>query len=436
MSQDNENTKNDHDDLKKSNVAEGLKNKLHSAQDDIKRKVDELKGSDIAEGLKSKLQNTHDEIKRKVDDLKGSDVTEGLKEKLHSAQDDLKRKVGDLKGSDLNSSAFFSKHKWKIGLAALIIGIMLVGIISIGNSEVSLVKDAPLPIDKSITYGKLFSTYKYCKDGKWTVKKTERGQSYVEFKGKYLSIGTAARLLRDGSLNKSQASTNIVAEHIDSLGLNVSLVAQFMMGVDGKSFSTNYVGLEYKGESSNASNKELEYELRRILKNELIESLPEKLASEIKYTFISNLLKKNKNIMADYATLSHADRSWGNLCFISIDDIFFEDASQKISFKGKIHYTDIGLDRVAGDGKDNGFDYLSNMKSFDLKNHVKQTYNIYSETKFRGDTMSGIWFSAEVKELSDNSRGGNRKELVHYGIKLLELAPLKVNIELSVRTWR
>ena len=48
----------------------------------------------------------------------------------------------------------------------LVFGITTDGFAFFTASEISLVKNEPFPLDRSITYGKLLDTYKYCKDGK------------------------------------------------------------------------------------------------------------------------------------------------------------------------------------------------------------------------------------------------------------------------------
>ena len=55
-------------------------------------------------------------------------------------------------------------------------------------SEISDLKDTPLPSDRSVTIGKLFDTYQYCQDGKWTLHETDRGQKYVVKVQMYLSF--------------------------------------------------------------------------------------------------------------------------------------------------------------------------------------------------------------------------------------------------------
>lgn len=66
--------------------------------------------------------------------------------------------------------------------------------------SISLVKKAPVPIDKSLTYEKLFETYAYCANGSWKSFKTDRGQTIVEWQGEYSPEEIARQVLDHASI--------------------------------------------------------------------------------------------------------------------------------------------------------------------------------------------------------------------------------------------
>ena len=97
----------------------------------------------------------------------------------------------------------------KICMAFIMLSILLLNHPQSGNcfffqeSEVTLVKDMPLPGDKSITFGKMLDSYKYCKDGKWTVNRTDRGQTFVEFRGKYSNASIVELMIKNDFIDYS-----------------------------------------------------------------------------------------------------------------------------------------------------------------------------------------------------------------------------------------
>ena len=100
----------------------------------------------------------------------------------------------------------------------LVFGITPDGYAFFTASEISLVKNEPFPLDRSITYGKLLDTYKYCKDGKWELIENDRGQKIVQFKAQYLPIGIVKSLIKSEFKQDAVSSSKC---NTQSLGIGV-----------------------------------------------------------------------------------------------------------------------------------------------------------------------------------------------------------------------
>ena len=129
-------------------------------------------------------------------------------------------------------------------------------------SEISNVKNSTLSFDRSMTIEKLLDTYQYCQDGEWSLHETDRGQKYVEFRGKFsnysiahvsmfLKLGSHFRDIKNVSTDSElESGLRDFAEYLDDSGFSVDLVVRVMCDVDGDAYQISYLSLEYKGENS------------------------------------------------------------------------------------------------------------------------------------------------------------------------------------------
>ena len=107
----------------------------------------------------------------------------------------------------------------------------------------------PFPNDNSITFGKMLDSYKYCKDGKWTVNKTDRGQTFVEFSGKYSNASLVALIVKKNFTQDSDQAFKRISDALDSYGFKVDLKVQFLINSDSKGFKVAFIGYNYNGDT-------------------------------------------------------------------------------------------------------------------------------------------------------------------------------------------
>lgn len=284
-------------------------------------------------------------------------------------------------------------------------------------SEISLVKNEPFPLDKSITFGKLFDSYQYCKGGKWEVKKTDRGQKLVEFRAQYLPLAVVVSQM-GVKFRNAETSFPKVAEYLDSANFKIYLVAQFTVAADGKTFSPSFLGLEYNGESYGPS---IEVDYRRILKNETLNSLPREAGLEFEYRFHRFILENNKNLIADYVGKNHATEV---LYFVAVNRLSYDDAKRAIVIDGTINITDVIANKLtesdsfdSSTGSQN-LNYLSGIRSINLKNHITRSIPVRFSTGVDISRMDWIGFMAENAD-------------AQFTIAVRKLTPIEVNIRLQ-----
>ena len=269
----------------------------------------------------------------------------------------------------------------------LVFGITTDGFAFFTASEISLVKNEPFPLDRSITYGKLLDTYKYCKDGKWELIENDRGQKIVQFKAQYLPIGIVKSLIKP-EFRRDEMYLPQIADYLESLNFKVYLIAQFAIDANGKSFSVSYLGTGHNGQSYGHS---IELSYRDILKNDLFSVFPPDTYDEFKYRLSRFFIENNKNLLSDYVAI---DSKTKKLYFISIKNIDFDDAERSIDIIGSINVTDVYENTLEpSDNIDPSFvsknlNYLTNIKSINIKNRViKSTpIKLHSDTKIMDGT--------------------------------------------------
>ena len=140
-------------------------------------------------------------------------------------------------------------------MAFIMLSILLLNHPQSGNcfffqeSEVTLVKDMPFPGDKSITFGKMLDSYKYCKDGKWTVNRTDRGQTFVEFRGKYSNASIVELMIKNDFIDYSDITLKKITDALDDYGFKVDFAVQFLINADSKGFKVAFIGYDYNGDA-------------------------------------------------------------------------------------------------------------------------------------------------------------------------------------------
>lgn len=286
-------------------------------------------------------------------------------------------------------------------------------------SEISLVKNEPFPLDKSITFGKLLDSYQYCKGGQWEVKKTDRGQRFVEFRAQYLPLGVVVGQM-GAKFRNAEFYFPKIAGYLASSNFKVYLVAQFTITADGKSFSPAFLGLEYNGESYGPS---IEVDYRRILKNETLNSLPREAGLEFEYRFHRFILENHKNLIADYVGQNPADDT---LYFLTVNKISYDDSKRSIVIEGSINITDDVASMLAeSDSFDSStgsknLNYLSGIRSINLKSHIVRSIPVRLSTGVDVSKMDWISFMAENAD-------------AQFTIAVRKLTPVEVNIRLQYR---
>lgn len=143
----------------------------------------------------------------------------------------------------------------KIVIAFIVLSMLLLNLPQTGNcfffqeSEITLVKDMPFPGDKSVTFGKILDSYKYCKDGKWTVNKTDRGQTFVEFRGKYSNASFVELMVKPNFIDDSDITFKKISDTLDKYGFKVDFAVQFLINADSKGFKVAFIGYDYNGDT-------------------------------------------------------------------------------------------------------------------------------------------------------------------------------------------
>lgn len=228
-------------------------------------------------------------------------------------------------------------------------------------SEISELKETPLPSDRSVTIGKLFDTYQHCQDGKWTLHETDRGQKYVEFRGKYSNLSLVLSRIKPHFSSTPDSVFKEIARSLDSNGFTVELVAQFMIAADGKSYQTAFLGFDYKGETPRVSSATIERGFHQIHQNSrFTETLPNEAIRDFDYYYKKYVLGR-----ADKKQFAFSAQTTP-IAIYKITDINFDDKSKNIILTANCDITDLTLDDVRKIHGDNVFINYSLISQSDL----------------------------------------------------------------------
>ena len=74
-----------------------------------------------------------------------------------------------------------------LGILYFVIGFQSIAYPFFTPHEISLVKETKVIEDPTLTYENLFSTYEFCQNGTWYLKKDSRGRAFVIFEANYLN---------------------------------------------------------------------------------------------------------------------------------------------------------------------------------------------------------------------------------------------------------
>ncbi len=137
------------------------------------------------------------------------------------------------------------------------------------SSEVSLIKEATLGLDNTVTIGNALESYQNFKNGQWESFETERGAKVVSFTANYVNSALANDLLE---LNNSQASDNLspfisqaLTHELDKRKFNVKFEVQFTISADGKNFEVTYTGYDINSKSIKLTTQ---WAIERIYRND------------------------------------------------------------------------------------------------------------------------------------------------------------------------
>lgn len=215
-------------------------------------------------------------------------------------------------------------------------------------SEISDLKKTPLPADRSVTFGNLLDTYKFCKGGKWTLEKTERGQKYVEFRGEYSNLALVQSRIKSQFRNVPDSVVKEIAQAFDSAGFKIELVAQFMIAADGKSYQSTFLGFDYKGDTPRVAPATIDRGFRQIYQNQpFTETLPSAGIKGFDYHFKKYILskadKKTLQIVGVLPSNRQMAISWEKMPIViyQIDGFKFDDRAERITLSSKGAITDL-----------------------------------------------------------------------------------------------
>jgi hypothetical protein len=298
------------------------------------------------------------------------------------------------------------------------------------SSEVSMVKNTPFPLDKSISFGKLFDSYKYCKNGNWELMETDRGQKYVEFKGEYLTIEIVKNAI--GSDPKLANYLNSFVDYLNSSDFKIDLIAQFTISIDGKSISPSFLGFEYKGKSHNASFNRLYSYIQKNRECDIFIDTPSEAATDFRYLFSKFITINNKNFVKSlfgWNRNSYPNNDEEFIYILNIDKTNFDDEMRTIAITGSIDETNITIKQLkqAGiklpqqyDAYD--FSFLSEISSLNINEHVVKKIPInliYVKDASRFTSMNFV----------------SRDIDLEYRIIIKKIIPLEVDIHFGYKDF-
>lgn len=251
-------------------------------------------------------------------------------------------------------------------------------------SEISDLKNTPLPADRSITIGKLFDTYQYCKGGKWTVQETDRGQKYVEFRGNYSNLSLVQTRVKLHFRDTPDSVLQEIARSLDSSGFKVELVAQFMLAADGKSYQTTFLGFDYKGETPRVSSTTIERGFRQIHQNaHFTETLPNAGIKGFDYHFKKYILgradKKELQVVGVLPSSGGVSIPWEKMPIViyQIDGFKFDDRAENIALLAKGEITDLVPEKTS-----NANYYAQGKVSYERFSQEGVKYGVLQNTSF------------------------------------------------------
>lgn len=299
-----------------------------------------------------------------------------------------------------------------------------------GNSEISLVKDAPVPMDQSITFGQLFDSYQYCKDGTWEVKESDRGQKFVEFRGQYDILAMIKEDIFTSSKFKGLGAKE-AADYCESSGLRLDIIAQFMINADGKGFYLGYLGYEFEGESLKATGDAMEKGLSNIINNKYFEgSIPSTARKDLIYFWHKFIITTNEDILLDLVAYKYIVRQMladntiadarHDIYFISIEDVRFDDADRSMVLHATLNRTDAKISQFTPQEQEFPT-ALSSITSIDLKKHIVESEQIVMQTSPSRNMLGMI----EVDYIGFEVKFDNTSVRYLVEIKEIELITLK-----------
>lgn len=150
--------------------------------------------------------------------------------------------------------------------------------------EISMIKEASVDYDPSLTWGQAFDSYQYAIDPVWEVFETDRGQKFVRFTAKYDHKAMVTSL--------SEQFKNTFVSVME--GEPFFLVADFSIAADEKSFRVEYLGLEFQGETKTRSESDIEKDLIAIFENKPVK---EDVSETARYVILNGLSKSLLNFI-------------------------------------------------------------------------------------------------------------------------------------------
>lgn len=121
-----------------------------------------------------------------------------------------------------------------LGILYFVIGFQSIAYPFFTPHEISLVKETKVIEDPTLTYENLFSTYEFCQNGTWYLKKDSRGRAFVIFEANYLNKA----FVQDYILELDKTNINL-SNHIDKISktipnLEAKLISIFSLDASQK----------------------------------------------------------------------------------------------------------------------------------------------------------------------------------------------------------
>lgn len=315
-----------------------------------------------------------------------------------------------------------------------------------GQSEVDMVKNAPFPLDKSLTFGKLFDTYKHIEKGEWKVLTSDRGQKFVEFRAplKLEPIVSEFLAMRKELAGDQGSYPAEIAKTLKAKGVQLFLIAQFKIEADGKRFIPAFLGLEQQNSNAVIANVPITLDTgyEGLLRNNSFfmafavsarlgeTALMDDIYAEFQRVFIL----KNKSVFTDHVSTYEVRvpyesepnpnqalrmRTDYRMYYMTVEDVSVDELAMSIC------YTDIDMYELTDAERKGGLPGhqwdMKSITSVNIKSRVRDSAKYRLEKNEPGSVPNFFLFTSDK---------------LQYSLEIQKLSPLSVKIRTEQRLRR